>query len=271
MLAWHVAVEPIEVFERIVPKPVNILTGPSDDDLLNMLESAEMPDIDPGEKAFQKAHELLALGRLGEAREKLATIVNIFPNSSAAPVARRIIGEMNLDEILSTDHMDGKQIHVVKPGDSLLGIASKYRTTIDCMMHLNSMMDLPRLQPGQKFVVMPLDFRLLAEPRHDTISLWDGGRFIREYRVLHWGTGSKTPRQGTIASKPAEIEGRRVLPQSPDYRSAHKVIVIEKPPLLIRGWIGDDDEIPAGTILLRPEDMEELSLLTRVGNEIEIR
>lgn len=273
MLAWHVAVEPLGgTFERIVPKPAELLTGANDEDLVKMLESTEMPDIDPGEKAFQIAHEALALGRLQEAREKLATIVNIYPNSSSAAVARRIIGEMNLDGILSTDDMDRKQVHVVKSGDSLLGIAAQHRTTIDCMMHLNSMLDLPRLQPGQKLVVMPLDFRLLIEPARGTVSLWEEGRFIRDYPVLHWGAGSKTARQGKITAKSAELDGRRVLPQSADYRAAEKVLMIEAPPLQIRAWFdGEEEDKPAGTILLRPEDMEELSLLTRVGNEVEIR
>lgn len=272
MLAWHVAVEPLGgAFEQIVPKPAELLTGPSDEDLEKMLESVEMPDIDPGEKAFQKAHELLALGRLEEAREMLATIVNIYPNSSSAAVARRIIGEMNLDEILSTEHSNRKLVHEVKSGDSLFAIAAKYRTTIDCMMHLNSMLDLPRLQPGQKLVVMPLDFRLLIEPARGTVSLWQDGRFIRDYPVLHWGAGSKTARRGKITAKPAELGGRRVQPQSADFRAAEKVIVIEAPPLQIRAWAGGEEDKPAGTILLRPEDMEELSLLTRVGNEVEIR
>ena len=273
MLAWHVAVEPLGgTFERIVPKPAELLTGPSDEDLVVMLESAEMPDIDPGEKAFSKAHDLLALGRLDEAREKLATIVNLYPNTSSATVARRIIGEMNLDEILSTAHSDRKLVHEVKSGDSLFAIAAKHRTTIDCMMHLNSMLDLPQLQPGQKLVVMPLDFRLLVEPARGTVSLWEDGRFIRDYPVLHWGAGSKTARHGKITAKPAELNGRRVLPQAADYRAAQKMLVIEAPPLQIRGWNrGEEEDKPAGTILLSPEDMEELSLLTRVGNQVEIR
>jgi hypothetical protein len=115
---------------------------------------------------------------------------------------------------------------------------------------------------------MPLEFRLLIEPRRNSVSLWDGGRFIREYPVLH--LAATAPRRATISSKAAEIEGRRVLPQSREYRAADKVILIDKPPLQIRGWNGGDEK-PAGGILLRPEDMEEIALLTRVGNEVEIR
>jgi LysM repeat protein len=271
MLAYHVAVEPLGgVFDRIVPDPVRIVGGPADADLAKMLESPEMPDIDPGEKTFQKAHELLALGKLAEAREKLSAIVNVFPSSSSAPAARRIVGDINLDEILSSTHMEGKRIHVVQRGDSLLGIASRHNTTIDCIMHLNSMMELPRIQPGQELVVMPLDFRLLIEPRRHSISLWDGGRFIREYPLLHAAGIASGQRRTVIASKAAEIDGRRVQPQSPEFRSAEKIIVTEKPSLQIRGWDGSGEK-PAAGILLRPADMEEIALLTRVGNEVEIR
>jgi hypothetical protein len=271
MLAYHVTVAPLGgVFSEVIPDPVRIAGGRSDSDLVKMLESPEMPDIDPGEKAYQKAHELLAMGRIPEAREKLTAIVNVFPGSSSAPVARRILGEINLDEILSTSHMEGKQIHTVKRGDSLLGIAARYHTTIDCIMHLNSMMELPKIQPGDELIVMPLEFRILIEPRRKSVSLWSGGRFIREYPVLHFDASAAKPRRAVISSKAAELDGRRVPSHSKDYRAAQKVILIDKPVLQIRGWDGGGEK-PAGGILLRPEDMEEIALLTRVGNEVEIR
>jgi len=271
MLAYHVTVSPLGgVFSKIIPESVGVANGSSDTDLVEMLESAEMPDIDPGEKTYQKAHELLALGRIPEAREKLTAIVNVFPNSSSAPIARRIVGDINLDEILSAAHMEGKQIHTVKRGDSLLAIAAKYNTTIDCIVHLNSMMEVPKIQPGDELLVMPLNFRILIEPRRKSLSLWDGGRFIREYVVLHLDASAKTVRRAVIASKAAELDGRRVLPQTKDYRAADKSISIEKPALQIRGASEDDDKTGGG-IVLRSQDMEEIALLTRVGNEVEIR
>lgn len=272
MLAYHVAVAPLGgVFAKIIPNPVRITDGQSTADFAKMLDSAEMPDIDPGEKAFQKAHELLALGKIPEAREKLTAIVNVFPASSSAPTARRIVGEMNLDDILSTAHMEGKKIHVVKRGDSFLAIAAHYKTTMDCIMHLNSMMELRGIQPGDELVVMPLEFRLLIEPRRKSLSLWDGGRFIREYPILHLGAAlSHTALRTTIQSKSAELAGRRVAPQAKDYRAADKVIQLAKQAVQIRGWNGTGDK-PSGGILLSPQDMEEISLLTRVGNEAEFR
>ncbi len=271
MLAYHVAVSPLGgVFDKFIPPIAQPSGGKTDEDLANMLDSTEMPDIDPGEKTFQKAHELLALGKLDEAREKLTAIVNVFPSSPSAPAARRIVGEMNLDEILSSSHTQGKQTHIVKRGDSLIAIAAKYKTTIDCIIYLNSMMEIRGIQPGDEIIVMPLDFRLLIEPRRKTLSLWENGKFIREYNILHLGNIPASNKLGRIDSKSAELDGKKVPPQAKNYPSAAKIILLAKPALQIRSWDGTGDK-PSSAILLRPQDMEEISLLTRVGNEVEIR
>ncbi len=272
MLAYHVVVRPLGgVFEQIIPNPAEVVGRQPDADFAKMLDSAELPDIDPGEKAFSKAHELLALGKIDDAREKLIDIVNRFPSSTSAPIARRIVGEMNLDEILSTTEMEGKKTHVVKRGNSFLGIAAEYKTTLDMILHLNGMMELKNLQPGEELIVMPLEFRLLIEPQRKALSLWDGPRFIREYPILHLGTSGKLPPGKTkIGSKSAELDGHSVAPQSKDYRAAEKVIQLAKPSLQIRGAPESSSDFPNGIALL-PQDMEEVSLLTRVGNEVEIR
>ncbi|RYG98557.1 MAG: LysM domain-containing protein, partial [Alphaproteobacteria bacterium] len=155
MLAYHVVVRPLGgVFEQIIPNPAEIVGKEQDAaEFAKMLDSAELPDIDPGEKAFQKAHELLAMGNLEEAREKLTAIVNVFPSSSSAPVARRIVGEMNLDEVLSTAHMEGKKSHIVRRGDSFLKIAQDNKTTLDMIMHLNGMTEFKNIQPGEELIV----------------------------------------------------------------------------------------------------------------------
>ncbi len=272
MLAYHIVVRPLGgVFEKIIPNPAEVVNKQPDADFAKMLDSAELPDIDPGEKAFQKAHELLALGKLPEAREKLLNIVNVFPSSSSAPVARRILGEMNLDEILSTTHMEGKKNHIVKKGNSFFSIAAEYHTSLDCIIYLNGMMELKGIQPGEEIIVMPLDFRLLIEPQRKTLSLWDGDRFISEYPILHLGVqGKLAPGKFKIGAKSAELGGRQVQPQSKDYRGAAKVIQIAKLPLQLRGADNAADA-PAHGIVLRTPDMEEINLLTRVGNEVEIR
>lgn len=271
MLAYHVAVKPLDgIFSELIPPVAKTAAGATDEDLAKMLDADEMPDIDPGEKSYQKAQELLAIGKLPEAREKLTAIVNVYPSSASAPAARRIVGEINLDELLSTSHMEGKKTHTVKRGDALLGIASQYKTTIENMIYINSLLELRGIQPGDEFVVMPLEFRLLIEPKRKSLSLWDGGKFIKEYQILHVSGSFQPGQRGKISAKSAEIDGKKVLPPSKLYPVAAKVVQIAKPAVQIRSWDGDGDKPPGG-ILLKPQDMEEINLLTRTGNEVEFR
>ena len=272
LLTYHVTVKPLGgVFEKIIPDSTVAGGQQPDAEFAKMLDSAELPDIDPGEKVFQKAHELLAIGNLAEAREKLTSIVNRFPSSPSAPVARRIVGEMNMDEVLSTAHMEGKQIHVVKSGNSFLGLAGQYRTNLDSILHLNNLMELKNIQPGEELIVMSLDFRLLIEPQRSAISIWDGGRFIREYPILRMGgQGTIPPGKTKISSKIAELEGKQVAPQSRGYRAAEKMIQIAKPQITINAQPEDTKEVTHG-IVVSPEDLEEINLITRVGNEVEFR
>ncbi len=272
LLAYHVVVTPLGgVFEKIIPKNADVPGRQPDADFAKMLDAAELPDIDPGEKSFQKAHELLALGILEEAREKLTNIVTTYPSSSTAPAARRIVGEMNMDEILSTAHMQGKQTHVVKKGNSFLAIANQYRTSIDMIMYLNGMMEMKGLQPGDELVVMPLDFRILIEPQRQMLSVYDGERFIREYPILHFGVqGKLAPGKTKIASKSAEADGKKVAVQAKEYRASEKVVILTKPALQIRGGSANASEDSHGIVLSQP-DMEEINLITRIGNDVEIR
>jgi hypothetical protein len=271
MLSYHVLVNPLDgIFREIIPNPAEVAGRKPDTEFAKMLDSNELPDIDPGEMAYQKAHELIALGKIAEAKEKLTTIVNVFPTSSAAPTARRIVGEMNLDEILSSAHMEGKKSHLVKRGNSFIGIAAEYKTSLDAIMSLNGMTDLKSLQAGEEVVVLPLEFRVLIEPKRKAISIWDGGRFVCEFPILRMGiTTTILPVRTTIAGKLADIDGRQVKQGSKEFRGARKVIQIAKPALQIRGESPGAD-ITRG-LILRAEDMEELSLLTRTGNEVEIR
>jgi hypothetical protein len=190
MLSYHVAVEPLGgVFEKIIPEAGTVLRVEKEEDFVKTLESAEMPDFEPGDRAFQKAHELIALGKIAEGREKMMAVVNVFPSSPSAPNARRIVGEMNLDDILSSGFLDRVLNYKVKSGDSYYAIATRNETSLDMLMHLNGMMELKNLQPGDELQILPLNFRLLIEPQRRAISLWDGAKFICEYPILRLGVG----------------------------------------------------------------------------------
>jgi hypothetical protein len=276
LLVWHVQNEPLGgAFSELVPVQVDpkpVVSLPE--------ANANLPEIDPGAKVFEKASEMIAVGDLAGARERLRTVVSIYPRSKAAPEARRIVGEMNLDDLLSAVHMEGKEIHIVRPGESFLGIAAKHNTSLDCIMHLNGLMDLKGLQPGEELIVMPLELRVVIEPGRKALSLWKGGQFIKEYPLLSADVGSHKGGLVTkISSKSGLVGDRRVTPGMKDYRDSEKVFSLEKTSLQIRssqpGAKRDEGENPAAGpspgFHLSAEDAEELALLLRPGNEVEIR
>ena len=275
MLAYHITVEPItgvfgSVFNKIIPKAGTGLRTPREEDFAKVLDAAEMPDFEPGVRAFTKAHEDIALGKIAEGREKLMSIVNVFPSSPSAPTARRIVGEMNLDEILSSEFTEGKSKYTVKRGDSYFAIAGRNDTSLDMLMHLNGMMVLKSLQPGDELQLMPLNYRMLIEPERSSISLWDDAKFVCEYPIVKMDGVRLASGKTTIASRRAELGNSTISPTAKNYRAAHKSIFIKSPSVGIYPYDKDDENAPIG-IFLREPDIEELFLLTRTGNPVEIR
>ena len=271
MLAYHVVVKPLGgIFEKIIPEAGAVLRVTREEDFAKALESEEMPDFDPGDRAFQKAHELIALGKIEEGRKNLMAIVNVFPSSPAAPTARRIVSMMNLDEILSSNFEEGKTTYEVQRGDSYFAIAGRNDTTLDMLMHLNGMMELKKLQPGDELLMIPLNYRIVIEPYHKSISLWDGAKFICEYPILTMDSVSPKAGKTIIASRRSTLDGKNVLPTAENYRSTSKSIQLKNPPLQLFPYDKADKTPPRG-IFLKEADIEELFLLTRAGNTVEIR
>lgn len=277
LLVWHSKVKPVDTMSKIMP------TEKTDPPVEALPQSdASMPDVDPGANIFDKAKELIATGDFPEAREKLESIVTTYPRSKAAPEARRIVGEMNMDDLLSPANMQGKTMHTVEKGESFLGIAAKYKTSIDCIMHLNGMLELTSLHPGDELVVMPLELRLMIEPSRKAMSLWNGPTFIKEYILLAADVGSqKAATKTTIAGSYGQLGDKRVNPSMKGYRESVKVFTLTKSSLKIHSSKGEDSgaqqpqppQPGSGSrgFLLSPEDAEELSLIIRPGNEVEIR
>lgn len=271
MLAYHIAVEPLGgIFEKIIPETGTVLRVTREEDFAKVLEAAEMPDFEPGDRAFQKAHELIALGKIREGREKLMAIINVFPSSPAAPTARRIVSMMNLDEVLSPDFLSGKTSYKVKSGDSYFAIAGRNETSLDMIMHLNSMMELRNLQPGDELSLLPLNYRIVIEPHRNSLSLWDEAKFICDYPILDIVGPTPTATTTVIAARRASLNGKTVLPTANNYRATSKSLQLKSPSLQILPY-NDSNETPPRGIFLRGTDIEELFLLTRTGNSVEIR
>lgn len=273
LMVYHMTVRPLGgVFEKIVPRSSQAAAPVDQQHVMKMLAaSAEAPTVDPGERAFQKASEEVAMGHLPEARAKLENLIMTYPMSPAASQARHILGEMNLDELLTPKAGRGKSVYTVQKGDSFLAIAGKNKTSLDLIFQLNGLMDASGLQPGDELVVAPLTYKLLIEPHRRTLSLWDGGRFVVEFPLVRLqGAGLNSALKTTVASKVSVADNKRIGPGAKAFRNADKAIHLAKGNLRIRSWVAGLDDSAHG-LFISPQDMEELFLLTNLGNEVEIR
>jgi len=187
---------------------------------LSRIRRAELPKIDPGLKRFEAAAGLLKEGSFHEAREALFRMVQQFPESAAAPEAKRIIGEINMDELFSREPVPGKRDYIVQPGDSLALIATRQNTTMDLLIRLNGLMGAT-LHPGDHLTVLPVSFNLVVDASAKTVTLrrvaGEKEVFFKEYQAtdLRLPAGMKLPAEMEIKGKSAMLDGRAVLSTDP--------------------------------------------------------
>ena len=281
LLAVGVIITLLAIFLRKVQEKFQEPIGLSQESIEAIIEEKEEIGFEAGQYEFNRALESIALGELDEAREMLHLIENLYPQSTHAPEARRILGEMNLDEILSVENMSNKKIHRVAAGDGYLRVATRNQTTLDSIMFLNGLTELKDLHVGDELIVMPLDFKLVIDVPKNRVELYHRDRerkehvFARDYRILlaqPSGIGGGTY-QTKVTRKNGEI-GEQVFPPTHSrFRHASKVLgmKIGRSLLSLRPIAEEGDEVSAGSIFLKRSDMEELSMLIRVGNEVEYR
>ncbi|GHC64863.1 LysM peptidoglycan-binding domain-containing protein [Roseibacillus persicicus] len=248
-------------------------------EMLLYLEANKLPDVEPGDRASQRAAELIATGDFEQAKEKLHFIINFSPGSPAAKDARRILGEIYLDEIFAPGENDWKVKHVVKRGEFPLNLAKKYETTLDCMMVVNNLQRL-EIHPGDELFMVALNFNMRIDLKRKALTLRrtisENPRreeFVKEYPIERFRlpSQSKVVIQTKVKDKKGMVGTRSVSTSTEAYRESQKVIWLENQGWQIRAMPDEGDELPEGNgfFLARP-DVEELALLLRVGNQIEI-
>lgn len=254
----------------------------SEDDLVvidsvrRKLSSRNTPEIVLGNPAFEKARSMLKQGEYDDARLKLEEIVVRYPGTPSEREAYRVLGEMRMDDLLEHRPDDGKFIYTVKRNDSYLKIVGEFDTNLDILMYLNGLTRIDRLRPRDKLVIMPLELSLKIIPHLNQLFLLDeNGDVIKYYEPVVDMTMPKkrgeSDKLTTSVENVRAYKGRsRVNITRGDYREASKKIKILDPNIEI---ISEDIEVDESFrgIILTKADMEELALLLRKSNTVEIR
>ncbi len=239
------------------------------------LSSKKTPEIVLGNPAFEKARLMLNEGEYDNARLKLKEIIVKYPGTPAEREAYRVLGEMRLDDLLEQRPNDGKFIYTVKPNDSYLRIVEQHDTGLDILMYLNGLTRIDRLQPKDKLVIMPLNLSLKIIPRLNQLFLIDANDEVVKYfepvvdMTMPKRRGVSEIVTSTIESVRAYKGKSRVNITRGDYREATKRIKILNPNIeIISEDLKVDDSFRG--IILTKADMEELALLLKRSNVVEI-
>jgi hypothetical protein len=263
-------------------------------ELLDELASIKAQDVqlpDPGKDLYEDALLLIREGEMDEARGKLFSIMKYYPESSRVSGARRIIGEFNLDRLLSSDPMPGKVIYEVKRGDSLNLIASRNACTIGFIMRANNMTNTT-IHPGEQMVVFPLKFSVIVNVSERTLTLTLKDQFFKEYPVnrVRLPVGVTAPFATEISDKVCYYENKRIVLTDSRVHFADKWLQTKQVGFVVAETAGDGDgasagsgdategassgeevgeEFFAGVFLSRP-DIEELFTLLRGSTPVSV-
>ena len=161
---------------------------------------APTPDISLPE--FQAAAKLRQDGKLVEARDALTAFIQKYPAGLHVDEAKDLLGEVNIDILLSRTPSPEKQEYEVRSGDVLAKIARKLNTTPELIMRMNNL-NGTMLHIGERLLISHPDFSFVIERKGKLVVLLNHGAFFKQYHVREVKLGPKQPPK--VTTKVAEI------------------------------------------------------------------
>ncbi|CAN5271070.1 hypothetical protein BH20VER2_BH20VER2_07570 [soil metagenome] len=169
----------------------------------------ERPDVSLPE--FEAAAKLRQEGSLTEARQALTQFLVKYPQGQRSEQAKDLLGDVNIDILLSKYPSPEKKEYVVRSGDVLARVANRMKTTPELIMRTNNLSGT-MLRIGDRLLISQPEFSLFIQRKEQRVVLLDKGQFFKRYRVLNVKLGPKqSPRITTrVAETFAWRDGQRV-------------------------------------------------------------
>lgn len=231
-------------------------------------QPAPTPPPDFSLPDFEKAQALVKAGDTGAARAALREFLRVHPESTKRAEAKAVLGGINVAAVFSTEETPDKTAYTVARGDSLVKVASKFKTNADLVYRASNLESI-NLQIGQKLFIPQMETAIVVDRKNGTLTLLNRGEFFKEYPTL----SVKVPSAVTstkVADKIALKGSNRVAFGHKDYAESDRWLMLGGG-AVIRGHAGGaEGSFPAGIILSQP-DMEELFLLVSRGSPVTIQ
>jgi len=223
------------------------------------------PDISLPE--FQAAAKLRQEGKLPEARAALIAFIQKYPSGSHVEEAKDLLGDVNIEILLSRTPSPEKTEYIVKPGDVLQRVANHVKSTPELIMRMNNL-NGTMLHIGERLLISHPEFSLLVQRKPKLILLLDHGAFFKQYHIQELKLSPKQPPKvvAKVAETMAFHDGRRVGFGTKEFALSTRWIRLSAPGYVIYSLpdgahptIGQPP--PPTGLGLAASDVEELSSL----------
>src|SRR5207248_4558468 len=154
------------------------------------------PRIDLTAPEYEAAAKLRQDGKLPEARAALTAFVQKYPTSPHADEAKDLLGEMNIDILLSRTPSPEKEEYIVKPGDVLQKVGHKVKSTPELIMRMNNMSGT-MLHIGEHLLISHPDFAIVVQRKPKLLVLLNRGGFFKQYHLGEEKLPAKQPSKVT--------------------------------------------------------------------------
>lgn len=235
----------------------------------------EKPDL--GKRHFDAAVALIKDGELVSARDRLLYLMEYFPESSTFSEARRIVGELNMDLLVSKIPLPGKVEHTVRRGEALVTISSRNKTTIDYIMRANAKTS-EFIFPDEVLTVYPLEFAVRIGLGAGTVTVLEEDKLFKEYRIVDRNLPAdlRAPVSTSVSEKVAWDGNQPINFTDKNYMNCSKWLRTGRIGLFIRhadsATTGGDAVAGARPfgVMLEKADLEELFTILRVGSKVDL-
>ena len=232
------------------------------------------PDISLAE--FRAAEKLKSEGKLTEARTALTAFIQKYPSGLHVGEAQDLLGEVNINILLSDYPAPEKEEYIVRSGDVLARVAGKFKSTPELIMRTNNLSGT-MLRIGQKLLISHPDFSILIQRKTKLLYLLDREQFFKRDHLLEEKLPAKAPPK--INTRVAEImawkNGKRIGLGSPQFLNSTRWIRLGTPGYVIYSEPDDSHQIldippPPHGIGMAASDVDELSSLVNTKTAVTV-
>ncbi|MBI2248208.1 MAG: L,D-transpeptidase family protein [Armatimonadetes bacterium] len=224
---------------------------------------------------LRQAQAAEAAGRLADARTLYARLLSEAAEHIDVAAVRERWGRVTLSLLLSPTR-EGVRVYTVQAGDTLGQIATRYGVTVELIQRANGLTS-DVIRPGQSLAVPEVAFRVAVDKSDNLLTLFNGEAAVKAYPVATGDRNITPVGTFTIVNKVVDPvwyrTGAVIPPDSPENILGTRWMGLSTPSYGIHGTTDPasiGQQITAGCVRMRNEDVEELFALLPLRTEVVI-